>query len=167
MSAPRRKPDIYWEIVDNPPVTDRWQRHVLLVLAKRQSEQGGSVALMPEELVRTGFSLPVLRKNAAAIIQVVWRDHSHGANGPIKSSSAKVIRYYLSLIPEAFKFVWAHVNVAENTPQSANFERTVAMNWNGRTLGISGHDMMAPAYPNYRKALQLQEAHHLLAAWAR
>ena len=110
---------------------------------------------------------PVLRKNAAAIIQVVWRDHSHGANGPIESSSAKVIRYYLSLIPEAFKFVWAHVNVAENTPQSSNFERIVAMHWNGRTLGISSHDMMAPAYPNHRKALRLQEAHHLLAAWAR
>ena len=72
----------------------------------------------------------VLRKNAAAIIPVVWRDYSHGANGPIESSSAKVTRYDLSLIPEAFKLVWAHVNVAENTPQSANFERTVAMHWN-------------------------------------
>ena len=110
---------------------------------------------------------PVLRKNAAAIIQVVWRDHSHGANGPIESSSAKVIRYYLSLIPEAFKFVWAHVNVAENTPQSANFERSGAMHWHGRTRGLSSHDRMAPAYPHSRKALRLQEAHHLLAAWAR
>jgi hypothetical protein len=62
MSAPRRKPDIFWEIVDNPPVTDRWQRHVLLVLAKRQSEQGAAVALMSEELVRTGFSLSQVRK---------------------------------------------------------------------------------------------------------
>ena len=41
-----------------------------------------------------------------------------------------VIRYELSLIPEAFEFVRAHFNVAENTPQSADFERTVAMNWN-------------------------------------
>jgi hypothetical protein len=48
----------------------------------------------------------------------------------IENSSAEMIRYYLSLIPEAFKFVWAHVNVAENTPQSSNFERTVAMHWN-------------------------------------
>src|SRR5437879_1441239 len=32
----------------------------------------------------------------------------------IENSSAEMIRYYLSLIPEAFKFVWAHVNVAEN-----------------------------------------------------
>src|SRR4029450_2401583 len=85
----------------------------------------------------------------------------------IENSSAEMIRYYLSLIPEAFKFVWAHVNVAENTPQSSNFERTVAMHWNGRTRGISSHDMMAPAYPNHRKALRLQEAPHLLAAWAR
>jgi hypothetical protein len=71
----------------------------------------------------------------------------------VESSSAKVIRYYLSLIPEAFKFVWAHVNVPENTPQSADFERTGAMKWNRRTLGISRHDMMAPAPPNHRKAL--------------
>ena len=62
MSAQRRKPDIFWEIVANPPVTDRWQRHVLLVLAKRQSEQGAAVALLPEELVRTGFSLSQVRK---------------------------------------------------------------------------------------------------------
>ena len=62
MSAPRRKPDIFWEIVDNTPVTDRWQRHVLLVLAKRQSEQGAAVALRPEELVRTGFSLSQVRQ---------------------------------------------------------------------------------------------------------
>ena len=62
MSAPIRTPDIFWEIVDNPPVTDRWQRHVLLVLAKRQSEQGAAVALLPEELVRTGFSLSQVRK---------------------------------------------------------------------------------------------------------
>ena len=48
----------------------------------------------------------------------------------IENSSAEMIRYYLSLIPEAFKLVWAHVNVAENTPKSSNFERTVAMNWN-------------------------------------
>jgi hypothetical protein len=120
-----------------------------------------------QDLPRISHSAPVLRKNAAAIMQVVWRDHSHGANGPIESRSAKMIRYDLSLIPEAFKFVWAHVNVAENTPQSSNFERTVAMHRNGRTRGISSHDMMAPAYPNHRKALRLQEAHHLVAAWAR
>ena len=48
----------------------------------------------------------------------------------IENSSVEMIRYYLSLIPEAFKLVWAHVNVAENTPQSSNFERTVAMHWN-------------------------------------
>jgi hypothetical protein len=113
------------------------------------------------------LSSPVLRKNAAAIMQVILQDHRHDANGPIESSSAKVIRYSLSLIPKAFKFVWAHVNIAENTPQRSNFERTVAMHWNGRTRGISSHDMMAPAYPNHRKALRLQEAHHLLAAWAR
>ena len=48
----------------------------------------------------------------------------------IENSPAEMIRYYLSLIPEPFKFVWAHVNIAENTPQRSNFERTVAMNWN-------------------------------------
>jgi hypothetical protein len=48
----------------------------------------------------------------------------------IENSPAEMIRYYLSLIPEPFKFVWAHVNVAENTPQRSNFERTVAMDWN-------------------------------------
>ena len=69
MSAPRRKPDIYWEIVDNPPVTDRWQRHVLLILAKRQSEQGAAVALQPEELVRTGFSLPQVHKALARLVE--------------------------------------------------------------------------------------------------
>ena len=68
MSAPRRKPDIFWEIVDNPPVTDRWQRHVLLVLAKRQAEQGGAVALLPEELVRTGFSLPQVHQTLARLV---------------------------------------------------------------------------------------------------
>ena len=62
----------------------------------------------------------------------------------IENSSAEMIRYYLSLIPEAFKLVWAHVNVAENTPKSSNFERTVAMNWNC-VLRISRHHMMAPA----------------------
>ena len=70
-----------------------------------------------------------------------------------ENSSAKVPRYELSLIPEAFEFIRAHVNVPENTPQSADFERPGAMNWNGRTLGISSHDMMAPAHPNHRKAL--------------
>jgi hypothetical protein len=48
----------------------------------------------------------------------------------IEITSAKVIRYSLSLIPEAFEFVRAHFNVAEHTPQSSDFERTVAMNWN-------------------------------------
>ena len=69
MSAPRRKPDIFWEIVDNPPVTDRWQRHVLLVLAKRQSEQGRAVALLPEELVRTGLSLSQVRQALHRLVQ--------------------------------------------------------------------------------------------------
>ena len=68
MSQPRRKPDIFWEIVDNPPVTDRWQRHVLLVLAKHQSEQGRAVALRPEELVRTGFSLAKVQNTLASLI---------------------------------------------------------------------------------------------------
>jgi aromatic ring hydroxylase len=71
----------------------------------------------------------------------------------IEYSSAKVIHYYLSLIPETFKFVWAHFNVAENAPQSSDFEHPVAMDWNCRTCGISCHDMMAPAHPNHRKAL--------------
>ena len=53
----------------------------------------------------------------------------------IENSSAEMIRYYLSLIPEAFKFVWAHVKVAENTPQSSNFERTVAMHLTFKGLG--------------------------------
>src|SRR5215510_6707078 len=48
----------------------------------------------------------------------------------IENSSAEMIRSYLSLIPEAFEFVGAHVNVAENAPQRSNFERTVAMHWN-------------------------------------
>ena len=69
MSTPRRKPDIFWEIVDNPPVTDRWQKHVLLVLAKRQSEHGRSVALLPEELVRTGFSLSQVYKALNQLIK--------------------------------------------------------------------------------------------------
>jgi hypothetical protein len=69
MSAPRRKPAIFWEIVDNPPVTDRWQRHVLLVLAKRQSEQGAAVALLPEELVRTGFSLSQVHKALHRLVE--------------------------------------------------------------------------------------------------
>ena len=69
MSAPRRKPDIFWEIVDNPPVTDRWQRHVLVVLAKRQSEQGAAVALRPEELVRTGFSLAQVQNTLHGLVK--------------------------------------------------------------------------------------------------
>ena len=69
MSAPRRKPDIFWEIVDNPPVTDRWQRHVLLLLAKRQSEQGAAVALSPEELVRTGFSLSQVQNTLHGLVK--------------------------------------------------------------------------------------------------
>jgi hypothetical protein len=31
----------------------------------------------------------VLRKNAAAIMQVVLRDHSHGANGPSRKQLSK------------------------------------------------------------------------------
>jgi hypothetical protein len=84
-------------------------------------------------LMRIGwrsFGAGVLRKNAAAIMQVVLQDRHHGADGPNRDQLSKVIRYSRSLIPEAFEFVRAHFNVAENTPQSSDFERTVAMNWN-------------------------------------
>lgn len=55
-AAGRRKPDIYWEIVDNPPVEGRLERHVLQILAKRQSDTNKPVEVTPQELARTGFS---------------------------------------------------------------------------------------------------------------
>jgi hypothetical protein len=50
------------------------------------------------------FGAGVLRKNAAAIMQVVLQDRHHGADGPNRDQLSKVIRYSRSLIPEAFEF---------------------------------------------------------------
>jgi hypothetical protein len=92
-------------------------------------------------------------KMRSAIKKVVWQDRHPGASAQNQESLSKGDTLLLSLIPGTFKFIWTHFNVAKNTPQSSDFERTVAMNGNGCPLGIPRHDMMAPAYPNHRKAL--------------
>jgi hypothetical protein len=89
----------------------------------------------------------------SANIKVVWQNRHPGASTRNQELLSKGDTLLLSLIPEAFKFVRTHVNVAKNTPQGSDFERTVVMNGNGCTLGIPRHDMMAPVYPNHRKAL--------------
>jgi hypothetical protein len=38
------------------PVTNKWERWVITMLAQKQSTTGQSVVITPEELCRTGFS---------------------------------------------------------------------------------------------------------------
>ena len=75
--------------------------------------QEGAVGLQTGHVVqreRLGGLLSYYHREAA------WRDAVFQPyaitivqNVPIENSSAEMIRYDLSLIPEAFKFVWAHV----------------------------------------------------------
>jgi hypothetical protein len=56
MTTSRRKPDIYWEIIDHMPTTHPWERWVLTILAKRQAESGPPVVVTAQEFIRTGFT---------------------------------------------------------------------------------------------------------------
>ena len=78
-----------------------------------------------------------------------------------------MIRYYLSLIPEAFKLVWAHVNVAENLAERANRQRAVAMDRHDCIRLVASEHLVTPANANHSESLALKKTQQILAADAR
>jgi hypothetical protein len=69
MKKPRAAPDIYWEIVEHCPVTHRWQKHMLLTLAKEQSQTKAPVHVDPYALARTGFTPFLVMEALRSLVQ--------------------------------------------------------------------------------------------------